>query len=194
MKQTLKITVPTHYSAINLAKYLEFREQAEAYKDEPEALEALLLSHICEIPVELQNKIDIETYVNVKNTLSSFMADTSYDLQRFITIDGVEYGFEPNLSKMAYGAYLDITKYETVTIDKNWASIMAVLYRPITKKVGKLYEIKPYTGEEDSDVWYNVGMDVHFGTLFFLIDLYRELLSATLNSMTDQVETLASTK
>ena len=39
---------------------------------------------------------------------------TDYPLQRNITIEGVEYGFEPNLSKMPYGAYLDISNFDTI--------------------------------------------------------------------------------
>jgi hypothetical protein len=92
-----------------------------------------------------------------------------------VTIDGVEYGFEPNLSQMQYGAYLDITRNDTITIDENWAKIMSILYRPVVRKKGEMYEIERYDGKIDAEKWLDVGMDIHFGTLFFFLYLSLDL-------------------
>lgn len=183
MKQKLTIKVPKDYSAINLKQYLQFRDELENYKDDPDAIETILLHYICGVPAEFVSKIDSETYIKIKRDLSSFMNNTDYPLQKFITIDGVEYGFEPNLSRMSYGAYLDIAKYDTITIDKNWAKMMDILYRPVTNKTGALYEIKPYDGSINEDKWYDVGMDIHFGTLFFFSDLLKDLVNSTQKSL-----------
>jgi hypothetical protein len=113
------------------------------------------------------------------------MGTTELPLQRIIEVDGKKYGFEPNLSKMTYGAYLDITKYDTFTIDDNWAKIMAILYRPITTKVGELYSIKAYTGMESEEPFLKLGMDIHFGALFFFVHLSKVLPSSILKSLTD---------
>lgn len=179
MKQKLTIEVPKDYSAVNLKQYLQFRDELENYKDDPEALEVILFHYICGVAPELVHKIDAQTYNRIKADLNGFMNKTDYPLQRFITIDGIEYGFEPNLSQMAYGAYLDIAKWDTITIDKNWAKIMDILYRPVTKKLGVLYEIRPYDGSINEDKWYGVGMDIHFGTLFFFSDLLKDLAAST---------------
>lgn len=183
MKQTLSITVPKDYSAITLKQYLQFRTEMDNYKDDPEAVETILFHYICGVPAELVSKIDVETLNKIREDLSRFMADTNYELQKFVTIDGVEYGFEPNLSKMAYGAYLDIARYDTITIDKNWAKIMDILYRPVTKKVGSSYEVRQYNGEINEDKWYGVGMDIHWGCLFFFSDLLKDLLNSTQKSL-----------
>jgi hypothetical protein len=84
---------------------------------------------------------------------------------------------------MSYGAYLDITKYDTFTIDENWAKIMSILYRPVTKKQGEFYQIKPYDGVLRPEGFGEVPMDIHFGALFFLLGLSTDLLSVTLNSL-----------
>lgn len=183
MKKEIKIVVPKDYSAITLKQYLQFREEMENYKDEPEAVEALIFHYICGVPAEYINKIDSETYARIREDLNRFMTNTDYPLQQFITIDGVEYGFEPNLSKMTYGAYLDIAKWDTITIDKNWAKIMDILYRPVTKKVGKSYDIKPYDGVINEEKWNGVGMHIHFGTLFFFSNLLNDLASFTQKSL-----------
>lgn len=186
MKQKLTITVPRDYSAITLKQYLEFQEELQNYKDDEEALETILLHYICGVPAEYVSKIDSETFSNIRRDLSSFMNNTDYPLQRFITIDGVEYGFEPNLSKMSYGAYLDIAKYDTITIDKNWGKVMDILYRPVTNKTGALYEIRSYDGNINEDKWMSVGMHIHFGTLFFFSGLLNDLVSFTQKSLMEE--------
>jgi hypothetical protein len=123
--------------------------------------------------------------------MTTFLAEVELPLQKFITIDGVEYGFEPNLSKMAYGAYVDITKYETIEINKQWAEIMSILYRPVTSKKGKLYDIKPYDGVIDDEKFLSVGMDVHFGAIFFFKTLLKDLLNFTLKYSAKEMETLS---
>ena len=188
MKQKLTIKVPKDYSAVTLKKYLEFRDAIQPYEDEPEAVEAFAFNLLCGVPVEYIYKIDSETFGKIREDLARFLSNSDYKLQRFITIDGKEYGFEPNLSQMSYGAYLDCTKWDTITIDKNWAKIMSILYRPVTKKVGLLYEIEPYNAIVDEDKFLNTTMDVHFGALFFFIDLLRTLSSSILKSMRDQTE------
>ena len=59
---------------------------------------------------------------------------------------------------------------------------MSILYRPITHKKGEMYTIKTYDGELKEDMFLQVGMDVHLGTLFFFVNLLMDLLKGILNS------------
>ena len=181
----IELTVPTQWSAVTLEKYLALQRDVKVYGEEQEGYVACLMHHLCGLSPQYLHQIDTETFVAIKNDLIGFMGTTELPLQRIIEIDGKKYGFEPNLSKMAYGAYLDITKYDTFTIDENWAKIMAILYRPITGKVGELYNIKAYTGMEPYEPFLQLGMDVHFGALFFFLHLSRELPNSILRSLTD---------
>ena len=191
MKKELTIKVPNNYSAITLTQYLNMYKDLEVYKDIPEAVTATLLWHLCGLEPDVLNKIDVDTFTKIKEQLNSFIGKQDHELIRFVTINGVEYGFEPNLSEMAYGAYIDISKYDILKIDDNWEKIMAILYRPITKKLGKLYDIAPYTGKEESKHWKEVGMDVHLGTMFFFINLSKDLPNVILKSliMTEEIPT-----
>lgn len=188
MKQEIKIVVPTDWSAVTLETYLKLQKDLEIYKDEEGAYNAVLFHHLCEFPVELIAKLDVDTYSKIKRDLAGFMNSTEHILQRIITIDGVEYGFEPNLSQMSYGAYVDISKYESLAIDDKWSEIMSILYRPVKKKQGKLYEIESYKGEIDKEKFLKVGMDVHFGTLFFFKNLLMDLLNDTRKSLMQSTE------
>lgn len=189
MKQTIELNIPDSWKDITLRKYLALQYDLENYKDDEEAQIAFTLHHLCGISLDEFKLLSKETYDSVMDTLKSFMQSTDNELQRFVTIDGVEYGFEPNLSNMAYGAYCDITKYDVVTIDKNWGKIMDILYRPVEIKRKDTYGIKAYEGKIDDEKWLDVTMDIHFGTLFFFVHTSMDLLNYTLNSMiVNQVE------
>jgi hypothetical protein len=186
MKQTIEIKVPKDWSAVTLKDYLELQKDLVSYKDEPEALVACLFHHLCNFPVEHLQKLDVDTYTAISNELNIFINKNDYSLQKFITIDGIEYAFEPDLSKIAYGAYVDISKYQNIGIDENWANIMSILYRPVISKSKTLYEIEPYKGNIDGDKFMDVSMDVHFGAVFFFNNLLKELLSSTLSYLGTQ--------
>lgn len=181
MKKQIKITVPTDYSAVPLKKYLQIQDDLERYKDDKEAQDAFLLFNLIGLTPDVINKLDSETIGKIKGDLHKFLNRTDFDLQKFVTIGDTKYGFEPNLSKMAYGAYVDIMQYGEISIDDNWAKIMNILYRPVIKKQQSFYAIQKYTGKEDWEKWLDVSMDVHFGCLFFFINLSKDLLRSILN-------------
>jgi hypothetical protein len=52
-----------------------------------------------------------------------------------------------------------------------------------------MYNIESYTGADRTDLFMDVTMDIHFGALFFLLSLSKDLLKDTLKSM--KVEELA---
>ena len=184
MKQEIKIEVPTQWSAVTLRQYLALRKDLDTYAGEEDAITACLFHHLCKFPLEYIQQLNIDTYIAIKGDLINFFNNIDLPLQKFITIGGVEYGFEPDLSRMAYGAYVDISKYETFEINEKWAEIMSILYRPVIKKTGKLYDIKAYDATIDGDTFMDVSMDIHFGTLFFLKTLLKDLLKDTQKSLT----------
>jgi hypothetical protein len=182
MIKEIEIKVPTDWTGISLKKYLDLQADLETYKDDDVAVTAIMLYHLCGLDLKYLNALPVEVYSEIKETLGLFTNKMDIPLKRIITIDGIEYGFEPNLSKMAYGAYVDISKHKTMAIDKNWAEIMSILYRPISHKKGEMYSIETYKGIDNSHKFINVGMDIHFGALFFLLNLSTDLLNSTLNS------------
>jgi hypothetical protein len=182
MKKEIQLTIPTDWAGVSLKKYLALRADIETYKDNEEAVSAVMLLHLCGLQPNYLKSLPLDSYNEIKSTLTKFINDVDLPLQKFVNIDGIEYGFEPNLSKMAYGAYADITKYKVLEINNDWANIMNILYRPIKRKKGDYYEIDTYIGNTDSNKFLNVGMDIHFGALFFLLNLSTDLLTSILNS------------
>lgn len=186
MRKTLTLEIPTSWKDVTLKQYLALQADMEAYRDDEEAQTALMLHHLCGLDAQYLKQLSAESYNRVRAKLNEFISPETIELTKFVTIDGVEYGFEPNLSKMAYGAYADITQYDTITIDKNWAKIMSILYRPVTKKQKDKYSIETYDGSIDESKWLNVDMEVHWGTLFFFVHLQMDLLKGILNSLKEE--------
>lgn len=181
MKKEISIVVPNSWSAITLRKYIELTKDLKSFEGEEDAQTAAMFFHLCNLEPLILPKIDAETFLRIKDTLYSFLSDNQLPLQQKINIKGVQYGFYPNLSKIEYGAYVDISKYNEMELDEKWAEVMSILYRPITKEIGGLYEVEPYSGKLDREMWLDVGMDVHFGAWFFFINLSKELLKGILN-------------
>lgn len=181
----IDIIIPTDYSTISLKKYITLQKELDSYRDDEEAMGALILWHLCGLSPEYLKGLSIQDYATIKDELNNFIGNTQLPLQRIIQVNGVEYGFEPNLSQMSYGAYADITQYKNIAIDDNWAKIMAILYRPVVHKKGEAYQIETYNPDKSNPaMWEDVGMDIHFGALFFFVHLSIDLLNSTLNSLT----------
>jgi hypothetical protein len=186
MRKTLTLEIPTSWKDVTLKQYLALQGDLEAYRDDEEAQTALMLYHLCGLDAEYIKKLSAESYNVVRSKLNEFISPETIELKQFVTIGGVEYGFEPNLSKMSYGAYADITKWDTIAVDKNWAKVMSILYRPVEKKQFGKYSIKPYDGEIDETKWLDVDMEVQWGALFFFVRLQMDLLSGILKSLKEE--------
>jgi hypothetical protein len=196
MKKQIEIKVPNDWSAITFKQYNRLQSKLKNYEDEKDAQNMILVSELCDISVDTLIHLDKELLEGITNEISGFLNKTEYPLQKIIVIDGVRYGFEPNLSKMAYGAYLDIAKFKDLQLNDDWLGAMSILYRPIKKKNGALYSIEPYKGwnEWDKEKFESVGMDIHFGGFFFFSRLYKDLLKGILNYTKSQVGMYPSIK
>ena len=188
MKKQIEITVPHDFSAITLKQYIQFQKDMDTHEGNTEAQDAFLVYNLTGMTPDMLKELDGEVISNIRKDLTKLLQKTDYPLQRNITLEGVEYGFEPNLSQMPYGAYLDISKFENIQLNDDWPTILSILYRPVKKRKGALYEIEQYNGVEpwDEDKWWEVGMDFHFGCFFFFIRLYKDLVKGTLSSLKNQ--------
>lgn len=181
MIKEVSVKVPNDWSAVTLKQYLELQADLETYKDDESAYVAVLFYRLCNISPEMMMNMDVQSFTQIREHLQKFITNNDYDLKPIIKIGDKEYGFEPNLAEMEYGAYLDITKFGDLTINKDWAKVMSILYRPVEKKSGKVYSIKKYNAELNDELFLDVPMDVHFGVQSFFFRISNQLLKDTLN-------------
>ena len=108
--------------------------------------------------------------------------ETESPFQDRFTLDGIEYGFVPNLDEITIGEYIDLSNYGNSLETMN--KVMAVLFRPVIKTdVFGSYEIAAYDGTKDrAEVMKKAPMNIVSGMLVFFCSLSKELRSHILKS------------
>ena len=180
----IEINVPTSLSEITLRQYQKFLKIAE---DNPEGnfLDAKMIEIFCGIPLSDSYKLKMVSVTAIIDILNSMLEVKPNHVERF-TLNGVEYGFIPDLDEMSLGEYIDLdnnaSKWESMHIAMN------VLYRPIvTSKVGK-YNIEEYS-TSNPEKMLDMPLDAALGSLFFFYNLGLELSKHTiLSSNLEEVE------
>lgn len=100
------------------------------------------------------------------------------ELVKTFTLNGIEFGFIPNLNNITTGEFIDLEHYNL--IPENYHKIMAILYRPITNKYKDLYEIEPYIGtEEFEDLLLQSDVSIFNSSVVFFYNLSKDLLAAS---------------
>lgn len=189
MGKQITLSIPTNWNDISLKKYLRLQTELSNYSDDEDAMTAIMLQTLCGLDAKYISGLALNDFLMIRNELNQFISNTQHELNRIVEWKGVKYGFEPNLSQMNYGAYLDISKYDSIAIDDNWSKVMNILYRPIVEQKGDMYSIEPYNVTNDNvkeiEQW---GMDIHFGALFFFLHLSTDLVTSIPNYL-KEVET-----
>ena len=184
-KVELQISCPKSWRGITLRQYLDWQSALEQYKEAGD--ETVTLAVLCGIPPEHITQLPIDVLQSLRNGLS-FLTDTQLPLKKIIELGGKEWGFEPNLANMGYGAFIDLTKSGDWNIDEKWPDKMNILYRPVVKKAGALYEIATYGSDYEKPDWMSVTMDIHWGAYFFFINISTALLKDILSSTMETPE------
>ena len=172
----IKITVPNSLSEIKLSQYQKFLQIQKDNEDE-HFLASKMIEIFCGIPHKESYSLKAKDVHRITNILAD-MFEQKPQLKRRFVLNGVEYGFIPNLDDMTLGEYVDLDTY----ISK-WDEVekaMAVLYRPIVNTYKDKYNIEEYKAE-GSEVFKDVPMDIVFGSMLFFyrlgIDLSRVMTS-----------------
>lgn len=182
MKITLSI--PTSLEDITLRKYQEYEKLINTPLDDAEMI-LNKISVLCDVPVHDLDKVEINEIEEINNILN-YTLNQKPEFRRRFTLHGVEFGFIPNLDKITFGEYVDLDAYIQDT--SNMHRVMAVLFRPIIKKKGDLYDIAKYTGDENPDIMLDMPMDIVSASLVFFYTLGKELLKAIPNYLEKELK------
>ena len=131
------------WSDVTLEKWAELIALEETTKSE-EAFETI--TSMSDIPRKLVSQLSLSDVVGIMGKISELQAKADTTLKNLIEIDGVEYGFHPDLSDITLGEFADLEFMIKGGIEKNLPEIMAILYRPVVEKKNGLYSIQSYDG------------------------------------------------
>lgn len=108
-----------------------------------------------------------------------------------IELNGVEYGFIPDWDEFSAGEWIDMETY-TADFWKTPHKAMSILYRPLDRKWGDRYSIKPYTAKEDADVFLDMPAPLVAGALLFFWSTEKKLLNALQSSLIQKTQQVTS--
>jgi len=174
----IELKIPTSLSEIKLVQYQKFLAIAKD-NEESEFLQQKMVQLFCGIDLKDVAQIRYKDVAEITANINNLFSRENKFIQRF-KMGGVEFGFIPNLDEMTTGEYMDLDTYIT-----DWDTMhnaMAVLYRPITNKLGNKYEIEEYKGSITyADVMKHAPLDVVLGAMVFFYTLGNDLLKSTIN-------------
>ena len=174
----IELTIPTSLNEIKLAQYQKFLSIVKD-NEESEFLQQKMVQIFCGIDLKDVASIRYKDVVEINQNINNLFTKENKFIQRF-KMGGVEFGFIPNLDEMSTGEYMDLDNY--ITDWNTMHNAMAVLYRPITNKLGTKYNIEEYKGSVTyADVMRHAPLDVVLGAMVFFYNLGNDLLSSTIN-------------
>lgn len=174
----IELTIPTTLNDIKLAQYQKFLKVVEE-NEEGEFVQQKMVQLFCGIDLKDVASIRYKDVAEITANINNLFTKENHFIQRF-KMGGVEFGFIPNLDEMSTGEYMDLDSY--ITDWNTMHNAMAVLYRPITNKLGNKYQIEEYKGSVTyADVMRHAPLDVVLGAMVFFYNLGNDLLKSTIN-------------
>ena len=176
----MKISIPKDASAITVEQLQKYQIAfTNALNEKAQAHAAF--RHLAKIPAHVIDKMPQKVIEQLQYKLHQMTSKQEYEMQRRFTLNGVEYGLEPDFTEMSFGGFMDAEGY-ALTEDRelNIAqahNFLAVLYRPVTKSYDQLYDIEPYNGTKHSaPIMQQAPASIYLGLIAFFLNLQNQLL------------------
>jgi hypothetical protein len=176
--------ISTKYSDQTLGTYVDFMAAGEDTVSQIQAITGLKRDDI--------RKIDMATIEKIVTAYANGLKNDEKVFKQFIEIDGIKFGFHPNLKSMTFGEWLDLSE-----LSKNFPhqlpELMCILYRPVTAEINQQYKIEEY----DSDVHLKYAPQMRKlnlanvnAALLFFSTLSKDLVSNTPAYLEQELERL----
>ena len=159
---------------VTLEKWLKLIDFETGTKTE-EATETI--AALSNIPKQLVKELALKDVAVLMSKISELQQKQDTNLKRIIEIEGVEYGFHPDLDSITLGEYADIETFIKNGIEKHLPELCAVLYRPIKEKKNDIYIIDAYDGNIRirTEEMKKMSAEQVQAALFFFYNLGKEL-------------------
>ena len=165
------IEISIKYRDQNLGTFIDFMTAGDDYISKMVAITGLKRTQLLNVPM-----------ANLEKSVSAYVENLKADekqFNKFITIDGIKFGFHPNLKSITFGEWLDCIEFSKNyphTIDR----LMAVLYRPVTSEINDVYTIEDYDSNKNehyAKLMRKVKLPLVNGCMLFFSTLTRDLLN-----------------
>ena len=177
MKVNLRI--PTSLNEITLGQYQEFAKLENNTKISPAEIQLKMIEIFCNVSELVARGMRATDIAEICEMLNN-MFDTQHQLVSKFKLNGVDYGFIPELDDMSFGEYMDLDTF--IGDNDNIHRAANVLFRPIEFKRGDRYTIKEYDSNT-SETAKDFPLDAVLGAIVFFYTLGKDLSVVMLNSL-----------
>lgn len=179
-----EITIPSSMKEITVDQWMKFTAMTKDIDDDEVFLMEKTVEILCNIPLTVVRRITYSSVTHMCDQLSEIFEEDP-QFERTFVMNGIEYGFIPQLDDMLFGEYIDLDTY--LTDENNIDKAMAVLYRPIKQKISDQYLIEDYDPGRQKEM---KSMPIYYalGALGFFLNLKKELLSNIQNYLIKETQ------
>lgn len=171
---TQTLSVPSQLNDIPLARMQEYEQLPKDMDEFDKTIQAV--SIFCNISIKEVKAMPMD----VLNKVAAILVRALSEKPKFETkfeLNGVQYGFVPNLDELTTGEFIDIENYNKAG---EMYKTLSVLYRPITiEGQGGRYDIKPYDGKINEE-FRMIPSGVAYGAMVFFWTIGIDLLNSIL--------------
>ena len=172
----MKIQVPTHINDITLEQYQRFA-LINTEEQDKEFFMFKTIEIFCGVDIALVSKMRLSDAESISNEVLGVLQQNVPFTNKF-ELDGVKYGFIPDLQAISLGEFIDLE--EGLSKDKDFHKAASVMFRPIVKEFGELYTIDGYEAStEMHHIMKQAPVGVISAAIVFFYNIANELLKAS---------------
>lgn len=169
----MKILIPTSLEDVTIEQFIKYNRITKLEELDDEVIMVSVIANFCDLSVEDVLKIPIKDMKEIAQQIVDVLNTDPKDIQIYKDLGRI-----PNFDNISAGEYIDLDKY--FTDPENYHRAMAVLYRPIKKKLGSKYILEDYKGSDDTcESMLKLPLELLLSSMVFFSNLNSELLKAT---------------
>ena len=174
----MKVNVPTHINDITLNQFQKYSKINTEDQDE-EFLMHKTIEIFCDVDIKVVSQFPVKDAKDIVEDIHAVLDQTVKFTDRF-TLDGIEYGFIPDLSAMSLGEYIDLE--DGLKDTKEFHKAAAVMFRPVIKSFKELYTIDGYDASlERQAIMLEAPIGIISSAVVFFYSIVNELLEGSQN-------------
>ena len=168
--------MPTHINDITLEQYQRFA-LINTEEQDKEFFMFKTIEIFCGVDIALVSKMRLKDAESISNEVLDVLQQNVPFTNKF-ELDGVKYGFIPDLQAISLGEFIDLE--EGLSKDKDFHKAASVMFRPIVKEFGELYTIDGYEAStEMHHIMKQAPVGVISAAIVFFYNIANELLKAS---------------
>lgn len=168
------VTIPENISDITLG---QFQQLTEILKSQPADFDNQKVKIFTGFSDDELACIASADFNRISTAIDTALS-VDVQFKHTFKMNGIEFGFIPNLDKITMREFTNLGLYGVAP--ETLHNLMAILFRPITRRIGEDYDIEPYQGTDEwAEKMRGMPLNIVNGSLVFFCNLARELTTAT---------------